>query len=90
MFSAQTFFFKQPPVSLFPFHSKSDSVWVQKGQNQVFICKCLKEILASLCLFMLIYLKCFCRICLAPHDHIFYIMTGCHSCVSASADKVHL
>lgn len=32
------------------------------SQNQVFICKCLKEILASLCLFMLIYLKYFCRI----------------------------
>lgn len=35
---------------------------IKKVLKKVFICKCLKEILASLCLFMLIYLKMFCSI----------------------------
>lgn len=62
----------------------------KKVKNQVFICKCLKEILASLCLFMLKYLKFFFffffwgRICGAPQYPICYTVNGSHSWVSAS------
>ena len=60
-------FIKQPPFDFFFFFCFScfysnlfQQIGVQKKvKNQVFICKCLKEILASLCLFMFEYLKLF-------------------------------
>ena len=60
-------FIKQPPFDIFFFFfffcfysNLFQQIGVQKKvKNQVFICKCLKEILASLCLFMFEYLKLF-------------------------------